>query len=416
MALKKKKKSTLIIFPIILIIIIGSYIVRHFYFNYDTEIIKYGTMQDLYETTGLIIRNELVYNYSSDLQFKNKVSEGQRVPYGKKIVEIIIGDDIDANLLTKINKLDERINEISKTEKENNIFEKDLEKLDKSINEKIELIKLHSREGNFENITDIKNSLSADLYKKSLIAGDKSFSGKNLEQLLNEKIQLENLYVNNLDAVYAKSSGIVSYNLDGLEQSLNPVNIDKLGIDEIKQIIATYNDKDIGEDTQNGVKLVEDYSWYICCIFKEELVKELKEGNKLNIVFKNNDEKTVPGKIVSISEINEGESVVAFEINEYVNNYYNNRIADITIITKHHEGYLVSQSGIVEDEKQKGIFINKKGIIRFVPIEILAYDDSKVLVQNTTDEEENQENKYVIKLYDEVIRNTKNIKANQKMM
>jgi putative membrane fusion protein len=416
MVKKKKKASSLILFPIILIIIVSSYAIRHFYFSYDTEIIKYGTMQDLYETTGLIVRNELAYNYSSDLQFKNKVSEGQRVPYGKKIVEIVIGDDIDANLLPKINKLDERINEISKTEKENNIFEKDIEKIDKSINEKTELIKLYSQEGNFENITEIKNSLSADLYKKSLIAGDNSFSGKNLEQLLNEKMQLENLYVNNLNAVYAKSSGIVSYNLDGLEQSLSPVNIEKFGIEEIKQIITSYNDNAVNEDNQNGVKLVEDYAWYICCILKEELVKELKEGNRLNIIFKNNDEKTVSGKIVRISDIVDGESIVTFEINEYVNNYYNNRVADITIITQYHEGYLVSQSGIVENEKQKGIFINKKGIIRFVPVEILAYDDGKVLVQNIADEEENQANRYVIKLYDEVLRNTKNIKANQKMM
>ncbi len=415
MVKKKKKASSLILFPIILVIIVSSYAIRHFYFSYDTEIIKYGTMQDLYETTGLIVRNELAYNYSPDLQFKNKVSEGQRVPYGKKIVEIVIGNDIDVDLLPKINKLDERINEINKTEKDNNIFEKDLEKLDKSISEKIELIKLYSREGNFENITDIKNSLSADLYKKSLIAGDNSFSGKNLEQLVNEKMQLENLYVNNLDAVYAKSSGIVSYNLDGLEQSLSPVNIEKISSNEIKQIIESYNDKDTSEYTKNGVKLVEDYAWYICCILKEELVKELKVGNRLNIIFKN-DEKTVSGKIVNISEVIDGESVVSFEINEYINDYYNYRVADITIITQHHEGYLVSQSGIVENEEQKGIFINKKGIIRFVPVEILAYDDSRVLVQNIADEEENQANRYIIKLYDEVIRNTKNIKENQKMM
>ncbi|NLN49000.1 MAG: hypothetical protein GX154_07970 [Clostridiales bacterium] len=370
-------------------------------------------MENSFDITGLIIRNEWVYNYPAELQLKNKIPEGQRVPFGKKIVEVIIGDDVDSNLLSKINKLEERIIEINKNTLENSIFDGDIKKLDTNINEKVDLIKKYSDTGDFEKLTEVKNELSDDLYKKSLISGDNSFSGRNLEQLINEKSQLESLYMNNLDAIYSKSAGIVSYYLDGFEQSLNLINIDKLSIDEVKDITETYNE--ISSDvTYNGVKIVEDYAWYISCVFNEGQAKDMKIGSRMKIIFKSSEE-AVSAKIIKISEPMEGEQKVTYEVNEYVDNYYNIRVADITIVTGQYEGYEVSKNSIIEKDNQKGIFVNKKGIVRYVPIEILAFDENRVIIKNIEDDNIDS-GKYIIKLYDEVIKNTKNIKENQKIM
>ncbi len=413
MTKKKKRASSFYLFSVILVIIAGVYTTRYFYFGYDTEIIRYGTVENSFDITGLIIRNEWVYNYPAELQLKNKIPEGQRVPFGKKIVEVIIGDDVDSNLLSKINKLEERIIEINKNTLENSIFDGDIKKLDTNINEKVDLIKKYSDTGDFEKLTEVKNELSDDLYKKSLISGDNSFSGRNLEQLINEKSQLESLYMNNLDAIYSKSAGIVSYYLDGFEQSLNLINIDKLSIDEVKDITETYNE--ISSDvTYNGVKIVEDYAWYISCVFNEGQAKDMKIGSRMKIIFKSSEE-AVSAKIIKISEPMEGEQKVTYEINEYVDNYYNIRVADITIVTGQYEGYEVSKNSIIEKDNQKGIFVNKKGIVRYVPIEILAFDENRVIIKNIEDDNIDS-GKYIIKLYDEVIKNTKNIKENQKIM
>ena len=178
-----------------------------------------------------------------------------------------------------------------------------------------------------------------------------------------------------MDAVYAKSSGIVSYKLDGLEQSLNPLNIDKISIDDIKQIIASYNEVENKKEIQEGVKVIENYTWYVCSILNEDQVKDLKEGSKVNLIFKGNEKQQINAKIIKIFDPVDGEHKITFEINEYVKDYYNIRVADITIITRQYEGFIVSKSSIVENDKQKGIFIIKKGIIRFVPAEILAFED-----------------------------------------
>ncbi|MCK9217865.1 MAG: hypothetical protein M0P77_08115 [Firmicutes bacterium] len=417
MSKKRKRASSLFILPIILIVIVCSYIIRYIYFSIDTEIIKYGAMESSFDTKGLIIRNEWVYNYNTDLQLKNKIPEGQRIPYGKKIVEIVKGEEnIQDDLLTRVSKLEERIEEIEKSEANNPIFEKDIEKLNKNINNKIELIKNYSMEGDVHGLENLKSELSKDLYKKSLIVGNNSFAGKNLEQLKSEKTQLEELYSNNLDAVYAKTSGIVSYNLDGLEQSLNPINLNKISIEDVKRMIFP---DEVGNkiEYQKGVKIVEDYTWYICCIFDEGQVKDLKEGSRISLLFKDRESQPINAKIKSISDPVNKEYLIIFEINEFVEDYYNVRLADVTVITCRHEGFMVSRSSIVDNDKQKGVFIIKKGIIKFVPAEIIATEDNKALIKNVESSDEDSDTvRYIIKVYDEVVKNTKKVKDNQRIM
>lgn len=414
---KKRKVSSLYIFPVIFIIIIFSYIFRYVFFNLDTEIVKYGTVENSFQAKGLLVRSEWVFNFPSKTQLKNKVEEGQRVPFGKKIVEIVKGDDINDDLLSKINKIEERINEINKNEKENGIFEKDNNKLMKSIDDKVELIKKFSEEGDLEKLTDIKNELSADLYKKSLISGDNSFAGKNLEQLKNEKSQLESLYSSNIDAVYTKTAGIVSYQLDGLEQSLNPLNIEKFNINDVKNIIGSFTEDRNNDNMANGIKVVENYTWYICTVLNESQVGDLEEGSRVKIVFEDYENNYVNAKLKYISDKQDDEYLVTFETDEYFKDYYRDRVADVRIITKKHEGFIVSKDSIVENNKQKGVYIIKKGMVRFVPTEILAFEGNKALIRNIEKkEEDNQAGDYIIKVYDEVIKNTKRTKANQRVI
>ena len=161
---KSKKDFSFYMFPIIFLIIAVFYVFRYFFLNIDTEIIKYGEMEDFFETKAILVKNELVYDIPSDVHILNKAEEGQRVPFGKKLVDIVKGDILQEDLKTKIEELDVRIKEIENS-KEMNFFEKDIDRLEKSIDEKVEYIKILSNQGNFENIR-VKAQLHTDLSKK----------------------------------------------------------------------------------------------------------------------------------------------------------------------------------------------------------------------------------------------------------
>jgi len=413
---KRKKPSSIYIFPLIFIIIIGLYVYRYIFLNIDTEIIKYGQMEDYFEAKAIVVKNEWLFSFAGNAEVEKKVNEGERVPFGKKIAEVIKGENLDEDLKAKISELDARIKEIENSS-EKNFFQNDSERLQNSIDEKIEYIKILSSQGNIEKISEVKEQLSSDLNKKSMISGEKSFSGRNLEQLKQEKAQLEELHGKYMDTIVASSPGIVSYKLDGLEQNLNPENIEKFSIEDVKSIINSLNNENNKGDKLNGVKIIDNFSWYICMVVDEKQLSQLKEGKKVLLNFKGYDNENIKAKVKSISEPVNGEALVSYEITDNISKYYDVRLANVKVITNQYEGFLVSEKCIVEIENHKGVYIIKEGIVNFVAVEVIATDNGYALIKNIEKKEDAiQVSSGSIKVYDEVVRNTDKVKPNQRVL
>jgi hypothetical protein len=74
----------------------------------------------------------------------------------------------------------------------------------------------------------------------------------------------------------------------------------------------------------------------------------------------------------------------------------------------------VPLKSIVEKEGLKGVFIDRSGIARFVPIKITISDDNEALVLNLAKGEKGYDSKnYELKPYDRVITTTNKVKENQ---
>lgn len=158
------------------------------FFNIETEIVKYGSLENSIKVKALIIRNESVTTLPAGVEINYSADEGDRVSLGKKVLEIVKNDQADESISLKIKQLDDRIQEIKQSDINNNFFSKDKEKIDSQINEKVADLKNIARSGDLKKLDTVKNDLSADLYKKSLIYGEGSFFGKNLEQLQKKRL------------------------------------------------------------------------------------------------------------------------------------------------------------------------------------------------------------------------------------
>ena len=80
---KSKKDFSFYMFPIIFLII-AVFMFQVFFLNIDTEIIKYGEMED-FETKAILVKNELVYDIPSDVHILNKAEEGQKSSFWQKL-------------------------------------------------------------------------------------------------------------------------------------------------------------------------------------------------------------------------------------------------------------------------------------------------------------------------------------------
>lgn len=258
MAKKKKKSGSVHIITGLFVVVCIAYIFRYFAYKIDTEMVKYDSMENTVVSQGLLIKSEWSTALPGGTAADYEVSEGDRVATGKPILRISKSEGVDQNISLKIDKLNERIAEINKAEEDNNFFAADKEKLDANIQSNLNEIKTIAASGDLAKLQQAKSDLEANVYKKSLISGSDSFSGQNLEQLMKEKETLEQIKKNNLNVIYALTSGIVSYELDGYEDVLKPENIKALKVSTVSDLIKAQTDeKSIKkEEKTEGVKFM----------------------------------------------------------------------------------------------------------------------------------------------------------------
>ncbi|MEA4846282.1 MAG: HlyD family efflux transporter periplasmic adaptor subunit [Clostridiaceae bacterium] len=408
MRAKKNKISSIYIFPALFLIICLSYLIRFMFFNIETEIVKYGSLENSIKVKALIIRNESVTTLPAGVEINYSADEGDRVSLGKKVLEIVKNDQADESISLKIKQLDDRIQEIKQSDINNNFFSKDKEKIDSQINEKVADLKNIARSGDLKKLDTVKNDLSADLYKKSLIYGEGSFFGKNLEQLQKEKAVLEGIYNNSIDVIYAQTSGIVSYSLDGYEQILGTGNIKDFKLSNMKEIMNSLDssNRDANKNTAAGIKIVDNFEWYTCSLISLEQTKDLKIGKKIRLRFTELGDSEVNGEIYEVSQPESDICMVIIKINEHVNDFYKKRIAEIDIIKDYNEGFTVPARAIVVKDNIKGLYVLKNGVVRFIPVAVMNEDRESCLVKNL-------ESDYALEIFDEVVVTTEKVKENQ---
>lgn len=413
---KKRKNSSIHIITILFAVVCIAYIIRYFAYKIEIEMVKYDSMENTIATQCVLIKNEWSMTLPVGTVADYKVNEGDRVSIGKQILKISKNDGADENISLKIDKINERIEEIKKAETDNSFFAADKKKIDANIQNSVSDLKTVTKSGDFSKLEEVKSELAANVYKRSLVAGTDSFSGQNIEQLQNEKAALEEIQKNNLNDIYARTSGLVSYELDGYEAVLKPESIQALKASSILEIINAISEKSNKKNEVKiaGVKIVDNFEWYIASVIPKGILTKDDIGKVILVRFKDTDNTVVSGTLKYFNEGNENGNLIVVKTDEQLKNFQRIRTANVEIITKHDEGLIIPLKCIVEKEGIKGIFIERSGMVRFVPIKISISDEKEALVTNLDKEDKGYSSKnYELKPFDRVITSVKKVKENQ---
>jgi putative membrane fusion protein len=413
---KKKKSGSVHIITGLFVVVCIAYTFRYFAYKIDTDIVKYDSMENTVVSQGLLIKSEWSTALPPGTAADYEVSEGDRVATGKPILRISKSEGADQNISLKIDKLNERIAEITKAEEDNNFFAADKEKLDANIQSNLNEIKTIAASGDLAKLQHIKSDLEANVYKKSLISGSESFSGQNLVQLTKEKETLEQIQKNNLNVIYALTSGIVSYELDGYEDVLKPENIKALKVSTILDIIKAQQDEKSSkkEEKSEGVKVVDNFEWYIAAVIPKGILTEEDMGRVIKVRFMEYGKTVAGGTLKHFDVGDEKGSLAVIKMDEQLRDFQRIRTAQVEIITKSKEGLIVPNKCIIEKDGQKGLFIERSGSARFVAIKVIITGERESLVENLSKENPGYNSKnYELKPYDRVILSVNKVKDNQ---
>ena len=412
MSRKQKKNKNKVNIKLLLAFVIALIFIICFIYNIialfinptDTFMIENGRISESEEVVGYLIRDEKLFQGEN---YKNGISqiktEGQRVAKGDPIFRYYTNNEQD--LISKIEELDLQIQDALE-QNQNSIYSSDIASIDSQIEEKLSRIITINKKSN---ITELKKEINDALTKKAKLTGALSPAGSYINELISKRSKYEEKLNSGSEYIEATVSGLVSYKVDGLEETLTPKNFDNINekyLEGLKlktgQIISSSNEKG---------KIINNYECYIATFLDLDSRREIKVDDTLKLVLSTGDE--IKAKINYIASQESGKTLIVFKIDKCVEKLISYRKISLEIIWWDANGLRVPNSSIIERDGKSYIIRKRIGYTDDIIVKVLKKAENYSIIENYTSLElkelgystEEIKNMKSISLYDEILLN-----------
>ena len=327
---------------------------------------------------GYIIRDETVVkgeNYKNGMeQIK---TEGEKAAKGESIFRYYSKNE--ESLIKQIADLDEKIQEAMATT-QTSPYQSDVKLLENQIDQKVELL---NKTTDVAKLTEYKKEINELVTKKANIIGEKSPSGSYLKQLQDQRTSLENELNSGAEYITAPESGIVSYKVDGLEETLTKENFSTLTKEYLEKLNLKTG-KIIATSDECG-KIINNFECYIATISSSQEAKNAKIGDNVKIRLSNNTE--IDAEIAYISQENEEENLIVLQIDKQIEELTNYRKISFDLIWWSYSGLKVPNQAIVEQDGLHYVVRNRAGYLTKILVNVEKQNEKYSIVSNYTTEE-----------------------------
>lgn len=352
---------------ILLLIGIMAFLIYRYFFV-KTFIVTKGVINESFFVDAIIIKNETSILSPTSGKLQLLVKSGERVRVGTPLFIITI-DEKQKELYQK---------EITEIEDKVIILQDDiggssvsLNLINKSIESTTEKLKEATDSGEFDRVKLFKDELIRLTEKKQRVLESNESNISLLKQQL-KKLRYE---LSELDIVtYAPEAGIVSFNIDGYEDLLVADKVKDLTCTQLQVVSDDKNSKDLSKSVkvnQPVVKIIDNFSWYIAV----KLENQMDEGKSYYINI--NEEQRINARLTNTSE--DG-TIGFFLINTGLEGLLDSRKVRVEIVTASYTGNIIPKAALFQNEGKEGVYILERGKKRFKPIEIIAQNDNKMIV------------------------------------
>ena len=403
--MNKKKRNKIIISIITIIIVCYLAYTIYLLIKQPTDIFTVEEGQVSIEETniGYIIRDEQVVkgeNYKNGME--QIITEGKKAAKGEAIFRYYSKNE--DSLIKQIADLDEKIQEVMTAQ--TNLYASDIKLIENQIDEKVK--ELNSTT-DITKLAEYKKEINELVTKKANIIGEKSPSGSYLKQLQDQRTSLENELNSGAEYITAPESGIVSYKVDGLEETLTPENFSTLS-KEYLESLNLKTGKIIATSDESG-KIINNFKCYIATISSSDEAKNAKIGDDVKIRLSNNVE--IDAEIVYLSQENENENLLVLEINKQIEELTNYRKISFDLIWWSYSGLKVPNQAIVEQDGLHYVVRNRAGYLTKILVNVKMQNEKYSIVSNYDTEELKElgltdsqiANNKSIYVYDEIVLN-----------
>lgn len=420
--IKEKKKNKVNRKKIVMYIVLALVIMYLTYAVYllvkqptDKVTVENGTLYLEETDIGYIIRDEQVVkgdNYKNGMErIKN---EGEKTAKGDSIYRYYSKNE--DKLKEQIAEFDNKVQEALKGQEgtlTSDIKLSEIKLLENQLDEKIALL---NKTSDISKITEYKKEINDLVSKKAKLTGESSAAGSYLKQLYNQRAKLEEQLNSGAEYIKAPESGIVSYKVDGLEETLTPNNFSTINKEFLENLKLKTGQLIVTNDECG--KIIDSSKCYIATISNSEQAKQAQIGDSVKVRLSNS--KVIKATITYTSQESEEETLIILEINKQISELANYRKISFDLIWWNETGLKVPNQAIVEENGFNYVVRNRAGYLDKILVNVTRKNDKYSIVTNySTDELKNLgfsstdiQKMKSISIYDELILNPDLSKAN----
>lgn len=382
---------------IVLFVVIQFYKVTHI--ELKTQTATVSTVYDKASSEALFIRDESVVEKAATGVTVPCFEDGDKINVKGNVAMQFSSSKAAANY-SKYTDLTNQIKYYQTLEAQTVGQSANLE----TINEDIEQKVINYADGLCKNkIGDTAQELDSVLVRRQLIIGE-DVDLLSIIENLRDKRNSYSSFSKPDKYIKTDESGVFSSYTDGYE---NIIDFDKAEETSVKEFKSALSAVDKSKDVADNVgKLVTSYTWYVQTLVSTDTVKNLENGDYVNIVLKDDSSKEFKAEIVSGADISLGqkETLLVLKLNEMDADIAKLRKAEIEIRRNKYEGIKIPSEALHVVDGKKGVYVLIASQIKFREVNIIYSDDDYVLA------EYDESNTNSIHLYDKIITQGKDLK------
>lgn len=235
-----------------------------------------------------------------------------------------------------------------------------------------------SSTGNFSGLSE-----TTELYRKSVLRREYLVSELAAQAMdaagwaLNQKFNELQATQTGAVTIWSEAAGVFSTHLDGYETLLTSDMLEAqspAGLERLSQIEPLADSGYLG-------KLITSPEWFYCASLDGQYADRFSVGKKVAIHF-NALSESLDMKVLSVSEVQDGQVVVLFRSNQDVEEADQLRRETSRVVFTSDEGIRVPKEALrVDEDGQPGVYVASGHNARFRPVKILAEDENYYLVE-----------------------------------
>ena len=388
---------------VVLAVFVLVFIVHHLY-NYIAEkpnfsFVMAGSVEHTIGAKALIVRDENVINASVSGDLVTQITEGSRVAKQQRLAMVV-----PSNLESVVSDLRNVQQQISDVQRElvqrGEVSEAEsiYDSYDDKLVSVIDNIRSGAMNGNLSDLAAYYASLSVVLDEREDELAKINFDDERLNVLRRDEAVYENQLDREASKILATRPGVVSFRLDGNEETLKYDTFLGLEINEVKKMISSaqgpISSSLYVEADRPVARIAQNDEQYLAVYLNSEnaAASDFAIGTEHDINIRSEGVAIEDCEVVRAEEDKNG-TLIVFRTTRYVENLLDLRSVDIEIVITEYSGMRVSMTSLVEPyiiDSDKQIFScyfdNKSGLNPDMFTEENIFNLSALPMRNTDDD------------------------------